>query len=325
MGSVLKKRLLGMIPMVLLLSMLIYGLIELAPGDAVLNMLGEENPNATPEEIARLRQYYGLDQPLPVRYAKWLARVVRGDFGTSQAYHMPVLDIIKQKVPQTLLLTVSALVLSIIIALPIGIHAALHPYSVSDYLQTFMVYLGRTMPNFWFGLMLIIIFSVKLKWLPAGGMRALRDATGWVAVRDIGKHLILPLGVLTFLRITGWVRYIRSSMLDNINADYVRTARAKGLKERVVVMKHALRNALIPIVTIMALDIPHLVGGAVIIETVFSWPGMGRLMFDAIQSKDTNLAMACLILLGLLTVLASLIADIAYAVIDPRVRFGDSR
>lgn len=325
MRSVLKKRLLGMIPMVLLLSVLLYGLIELAPGDPVLSMLGEENPNATPEEIARLREYYGLDKPVPVRYVKWLGRVARGDFGTSRAYHMPVLTIIKQKIPQTLLLTVSALVLSIVIALPIGIHAALHPYSVSDYVQTFLVYLGRTMPNFWFGLMVIIVFSVKLKWLPAGGMRNLRDATGLAAVGDVAKHLVMPLGVLTFLRITGWVRYIRSSMLDNINADYIRTAKAKGLKERTVVMKHALRNALIPIITIMALDIPHLVGGAVIIETVFSWPGMGRLMFDAIQSKDTNLAMACLILLGLLTVLASLIADIAYSVIDPRVRYGDSR
>lgn len=324
MHTFIVKRVLGLIPLLFLLTVLLFTLIELSPGDPLMQMFAD-NPNLTPEEMARLVKYYGLDQPVPVRYIKWLSRVVQGDFGSSRAYHMPVFSVIKQKIPPTLILSVSALALSLLIALPIGIYAALKPYSASDYAQTFLVYLGRSMPSFWFGLMLIIIFSVRLKWFPAGGMRSLEDARGLQALSDLVKHIILPLSVLTFLQITGWVRYIRSSMLDTINSDYVRTARAKGLRERTVIYRHALRNALIPVVTLVALDIPALVGGGVVVETVFSWPGMGRLLYDAIISKDTNLAMACLLLLGLLTMLGSLLADIAYAIIDPRIRYGEGR
>jgi len=322
--SYVTRRLLEIIPVLMLLTVLLFTLIELAPGDPLLLMFGN-NPNATPEEMATLSKYYGLDQPVPVRYVKWLSKVLRGDFGSSRAYHMPVMSIVKQKIPQTVLLTTLALILSILVALPIGVYSALKPYSIGDYVQTFLVYLGRSMPGFWFGLMTIIIFAVKLRWLPAGGMTGMEDVRGWGAFVDGLKHLTLPLAVLTFLQVTGWVRYIRSSMLDTINADYVRTARAKGLKERTVIYKHALRNALIPVITLVALDMPGLLGGTVIVETVFSWPGMGRLLYDAIMNKDVNLAMACLLLLGLLTVSGSLLADIAYAVVDPRVRYGQGK
>lgn len=313
------RRLLGLIPVLILLSFLIYVMIDSAPGDPVLQLFGY-NPDVRPEEIARLRSFYGLDQPMPVRYSKWMGKILTGNFGSSNAFHRPVTDLMKQRIPRTLQLTVAALIVSLLISLPIGIYSALKPYSTLDYVATFFVFLGRSMPGFWFALMTIIIFSINLKWLPAAGVGS-QDLQGWPGFVDRMRHMILPLSVLTFLQVTAWVRYIRASLLEVIKSDFIRTARSKGLAERVVVLKHGLRNAMIPIITIIALDLPHLFGGTVIIEQVFAYPGMGRLIFEAIVSKDMNLAMGCLILLAFLTVVASLLADIAYALVDPRVRF----
>jgi peptide/nickel transport system permease protein len=313
------RRVFGLIPILILLSFLIFVMLDSAPGDPVLQLFGY-NPDVRPEEIARLREYYGLDQPMPVRYWKWMSKILSGSFGTSNAFHMPVTELMKQRIPRTLQLTVAALVLSLLIALPIGVYSALKPYSPLDYIATFFVFLGRSMPSFWFALMTIIVFAIWLKWLPAAGVQT-HQLTGWEGLMDRLKHTILPLSVLTFLQVTAWVRYIRASLLEVVKSDFVRTARAKGLSERRVILKHALRNAMIPIITIIALDLPHLFGGTVIIEQVFAYPGMGRLIFEAIVSKDMNLAMGCLILLAFLTVVASLLADIAYALVDPRVRF----
>ncbi len=313
------RRVLGLIPILLMLSFLIFAMIDLAPGDPVLQLYGY-NPNVGPEEIQRLREYYGLDKPMPFRYISWARKMLSGSFGNSAAFHIPVSELLAQRIPRTLQLTVVALCTSLIIALPIGVYSALKPYSPIDYVATFCVFLGRSMPSFWFALITIIVFSIHLKWLPAAGVET-GDLKGWVGSFDRIKHLILPLMVLSFLQVTGWVRYIRASLLEVVKSDYIRTARAKGLAERTVVLKHALRNAMIPIITIIALDLPQLVGGTVVIEQVFAYPGMGRLIFEAIVSKDVNLAMACLILLACLTVVASLLADVFYAVVDPRVRF----
>ena len=302
-----------------MLSVLLFTMIDLAPGDPVLQLYGY-NPDVRPEEIQRLREYYGLDKPMPYRYAKWVAKMASGSFGNSAAFHIPVSDLLGQRIPRTLQLTVVALCTSLIIAVPIGVYSALKPYSLADYVATFFVFLGRSMPSFWFALITIMVFSIHLKWLPAAGVET-GDLTGWIGSWDKIKHLILPLMVLTFLQVTGWVRYVRASLLEVVKSDYIRTARAKGVTESKVILKHALRNAMIPIITIIALDLPQLVGGTVVIEQVFAYPGMGRLIFEAIVSKDVNLAMACLILLACLTVIASLLADISYAVVDPRVRF----
>lgn len=321
MGAYIVRRVAGAIPLLLLISAIVFSLIALAPGDPLLTMR-MENPRAvSPEAIARLRAYYHLDDPLPVRYLYWLKSVLQGDWGYSSTYKVPVKDLVVSRMPNTLLLTVSAWLLGLLVALPIGIISAARKYSIFDYGVTFAAFLALSMPPVWFGFLTIMLFAVQLKWLPIGGVAELTHGTAGALLVDRIRHLILPMTVLGLVQVAYWVRYVRTSLLEVLGMDYIRTAKAKGLGDRGVLLKHAMRNALIPVLTIAALDIPYFFGGAVVVETIFSWPGMGRLMYQAVIGSDYNLALCCLMLLAVLTIASNLVADVLYAVVDPRVSY----
>jgi peptide/nickel transport system permease protein len=309
-----------MIPLVLGLSIIIFLLLVLAPGDPV-DFLIFGNPNVRPEDVARLKHLYGLDQPLYVRYFKWLSRAIVGDFGYSMTYKEPVLQLVLARVSNSLWLTVPAFFLALLVAIPVGVYSALHQYSSVDYFATFFAFFGVSIPAFWFGIMMIYFFAVILKWLPPGGFTTPGVSPGLPFYLDRIRYMILPTVVLSLLQMAALTRYTRSSMLEVIRQDYVRTARSKGLPERVVINKHALRNALIPIVTILALSIPALFAGAPLTETVFAWPGIGRLLVEAVLGADFAVAQAIIVFLALLVIVFNLLADIAYALLDPRIRY----
>ncbi|AFZ66683.1 ABC transporter permease [Deinococcus peraridilitoris] len=329
MSIYIVRRLLQMIPLLLLISLVIFTLTALQPGDPIDQF--RFNPQTTAEDIARLRASYGLDQPIYKRYWAWLTRAVTGDLGYSQVLNQPVTQFLfEQRLPNTLLLSGVAFLVSICVAIPLGIFSALRQYSSADYFLTFMSFIGFSVPVFWLGIMLIYLFAVVLPTatggaisLPAGGIETVGiEGSGfWIEALDRLKYLILPVFALGFIQVAAWTRFMRASMLEVINQDYVRTARAKGLSQRVVTYKHALRNAVIPIVTILGLSIPGLLGGATLTETVFIWPGMGRAIFDALVAKDYNIVMAALTFLALMTVVFTLITDLAYAIVDPRIRY----
>lgn len=330
MGTYILKRTLQMIPLLLLISLVIYGLTALQPGDPV-DQLTFGNSNITPEDIARLKAAYGLDQPWYTRYLFWLGQAVRGDLGYSQDFNIPATEFVfQQRMPNTLLLTVPALVLSTLIAVPLGIFSAVRQYSLPDYVLTFLSFVAFSAPVFWVGAMALYLFAIFLPnvtggavSLPPGGLGGdvPAEAGWWAAALDKLKYLILPLSILMLREIAVTTRFMRASMLEVMNQDFIRTARAKGLPARRVLYKHALRNALVPILTIMGLSIPGLFGGAVITETVFSWPGMGKAILDALVSKDFNVVMVSLMLLSILTVVFQLLTDLAYAAVDPRIRY----
>ena len=303
------------------LSVLLFTLLVYTPGDPV-ELLAQANPEVQPEDVQRLREYYGLDDPLVIRYLKWLRAVAHGDLGYSRTYSLPVRTLIGQRLGNTLLLVGTAFLIALVAGSAIGIYSALHQYSPADYGFTVFSFLGLAMPNFWQGIVLILIFAVWIPLFPAGGMTTPGVAPGWPMAWDRLWHLVLPVAVLATSGMASWTRYVRSSMLEVIRQDYVRTARAKGLPERRIVRRHALRNALLPVITLVALSIPGVLNGAVLTETVFSWPGMGLLLFQAVLGHDFNVAMAVLLFLALVTVGANLLADMAYAVVDPRIRYG---
>jgi len=316
------KRVLELIPVFFMISLIIFLLINLMPGDPLLQMR-MDNPRAVmtdPQRIQALREYYRLDDPLFVRYLTWLGSAFTGDFGFSSLYKVPVWDMIISRLPNTLLLTIVAWLIGLAVALPIGIYSAVKKYSVFDYSATVTAFVGMSLPSFWFGLMGIIIFSVTLRWLPVSGMETYGLTEPWAIFWDRFRHLILPACVLGFVQVASWVRYIRTSLLEVLDQDYVRTAYAKGVPDRKVIIRHALKNAMIPIITIIALDIPYFFGGALIIETIFSWPGMGRLMYQAVIGSDYNLAISCLMFLTMITLISNLVADFLYVLVDPRIR-----
>lgn len=330
MGTYALRRVIQMIPLLLVISLVIFGLTALQPGDPV-DQLVFGNSNITPEDIARLRAAYGLDQPWITRYFFWLQQAVTGNFGYSQDFGIPALEYIFQnRLPNTLLLTVPALVISTLIAVPLGIFSAVRQYSVMDYVLTFFAFVAVSAPVFWVGALALYFFAIYLPQLtggvlslPPGGLGGdVPPEAGWWAVTlDKLKYLLLPLMILMLREIAVTMRFMRANMLETLTQDYVRTARAKGLADRRVLYKHALRNAVTPIVTIMGLSIPGLFGGAVITETVFSWPGMGKAILDALVTKDFNVVMVCLMMLALLTVVFQLLTDLAYALVDPRIRY----
>ncbi|MGH2454296.1 MAG: ABC transporter permease [bacterium] len=303
------------------LSIVMFGLLVYTPGDPV-ELLAASDPDVQPEDIAALRKYYGLDDPIAVRYVKWLRTVVRGDLGYSRTYRVPVIQIIGQRLGNTLLLVGSSFLVAFAVGIAIGIYSSLRQYSVADYSFTIFSFIGLAMPNFWQGIVMILLFAVWLPLFPAGGMITPGVQPGWPLFVDRLWHLVLPASVLATSGMAAWTRYMRSSMLEVIRQDYVRTARAKGLAEGRVINKHALRNALLPIITLIALSIPGVLNGAVLTETVFSWPGMGLLLFQAILGHDFNVAMAVLLFLAVATVLFNLLADVAYSLVDPRIRYG---
>jgi len=320
MWRFLARRLLQSLVVLAGLSVLMFTLLAYTPGDPV-ELLASSLPDVQPEDIARLRRYYGLDDPAYVRYVKWLRTVLKGDLGYSRTYAEPVATLIAQRLGNTAQLVLGAFVIAFVVGIAVGIYSALHQYSILDYVATLLSFGGLAMPAFWQGILFILFFAVWLPWFPAGGMLTPGVQAGLPMALDRLRHLVLPVSVLATEGMAVWVRYSRSSMLEVIRQDYVRTARAKGLAEPTVTRRHAFRNALIPIITLVALAIPGLLNGALITETVFSWPGMGLLLYQAVLGHDYAVSMAVLLLLAVATVLANLLADVAYAIVDPRIRY----
>jgi len=315
------RRVLQAIFTLIVISMILYGLISAVPGGFMSAYT--ERSDFTPEDLARIRAKFGLDDPVPVRYFKWLKNMLQGDMGNSLFTKRPALEEIADRLPNTLLLMGIMMVTTLLVAIPLGILSAVKQYTWFDHISTTIAFAGQSLPVFWFGLLLIIIFAVTLRGadgrplLPGSGMYALGEP---FSLMDRIKHLILPVSMLTFVSAAGYMRYLRSSMLDVIHEDYVRTARAKGLSERLVIYKHALRNAIIPLVTLVALDLPSLFGGALFTETIFAWPGIGRLYFTAALKTDYPLVMAVLMIESALIIGSNLLVDLIYAVLDPRIR-----
>ncbi|OBZ97157.1 diguanylate cyclase [Pararhizobium polonicum] len=308
------SRLLQAVLVTFVMSLLLFMLIGLMPGDPVENML-EGNPSLTPETMAQMRALYGVDQSLFARYGHWLYAALHGDLGYSSVYFKPVLEILGPAVIQTAKLLIATELISIPIAMVLGALAARKPGGWVDNLISLLAFASISLPGFWTSLILIIVFSVKLGWLPASGTPLLADAP----IGDQIVHMILPIVVLTFFHVGPLVRYVRASMIETLNSDFVRTARAKGLSETTVVMRHALRNALIPMVTVLALGFGSLFSGALVVETIFGMLGMGKVIYDSISNIDFNLALVGLLLATIVTLFSSLLADLAYAWLDPRI------
>jgi peptide/nickel transport system permease protein len=326
MGSFILRRLLGAIPLLLGIATLIFFVLNLAPGDPTAFMF---NPNMPAEVLEQIRRNFGLDQPIHIRYVKWLVAFFQGDFGYSFAQSRPVADILKEALPNTLMLTMGALFLVFLIGMAIGVLQAVKQYSVFDSSSSIISLFFYSMPPFWLALMLMLLLSLKAhQWgwpiaFPPTGITSVdyEFMTGAEKVKDRLMHLVLPTLTLTLALAAGVARYTRGQMLEVVRQDYIRTARAKGLPERTVILKHALRNSLIPVITLLGLYLPLLFSGTVFIETIFAWPGMGRVIFDAIFQRDYPLVMATSFIFATMTVLGNLMADVLYAFVDPRIRY----
>ena len=325
MGRYLLRRFLLMIPLLLGITMISFAVIHLAPGEPT-GLQTEFNPKITKEARERLRAYYNLDKPLPVQYVLWLKKVMTLDFGRSFSPDgRPVTEKILERLPITLLINVSSMVLILLVAIPIGIYCATRQGSLGDRTLTVFVFVGYATPTFWLALLLMMLFGVKLGWLPISGIRSLvgyEKLSLWGKVLDWTRHLLLPVLVSAFGGLAGLSRYMRSSMLEVIRQDYITAARARGLPEGKVIYRHALKNALLPVITILGLSVPGLIGGSVIFETIFSIPGMGQLFFYSVMARDYPVIMGMLVIGSVLTLLGNLLADIAYAWADPRIRVG---
>jgi peptide/nickel transport system permease protein len=299
----------------------VYFILYLVPGGPFDQLrAGGADAAAQEAQIRRLNQLLGLDRPLHERYVRWLGNAVRGDWGTSWsvAFGQPVGRLIESRLSSTLLLMGLAALVSFLLALPIGIFAALRQYSVWDYLITGFSFFGLSMPTFWFGVMMLIAFSVVWQVFPAGGASTAGREGDWL---DRARYLVLPVAVLSLIQVAGWSRFIRSSMLEVLRQDYMRTARAKGVPWSRVIVTHGLRNAFLPVITLLGLEVPQLFGGAIITETIFSWPGMGRLFFQGISQNDWPLVQAITMLSAVLVVAGNLLSDLCYAAVDPRIRY----
>lgn len=315
------KRLSLMIPLIFGITVITFIVIHLAPGGPV-EVQTEMSLKASAEARENLKKLYGLDKPLHVQYIEWIKRFIKLDFGKSMVDGRKVTDKIWETIPITLIIDLLSLILMFIIAIPLGVYSATRQHSLFDKVSTVGVFIGFSMPEFWLALLLMIFFGVQLGWLPISGIQSIDVSEMNKAERifDWIKHLILPVGITAFGGLASLSRYSRSSMLEVIRQDYIKTAYAKGLKEHDVVFRHALRNALLPIITILGLSIPGLIGGSVIFEQIFSIPGMGRLFFSSAMSRDYPTIMGILTIGAVLTLIGNLIADISYALVDPRIR-----
>ncbi|MGB9935869.1 ABC transporter permease [Thermodesulfovibrio yellowstonii] len=321
MLSYLIKRFLLMIPILFGITLICFIVINLAPGSPA-TFQEELSPKASPEAVEALKKLYGLDKPIHERYLNWLKMVVTLDLGKSFVDGRNVKDKIKERLPITVTLNLFSLLLILIIAIPIGVYSALKQGSLFDRALTVFVFTGFSVPTFWLALLAMIVFGVNLGWLPISGIHSIGAETMPFHERlvDWIKHLILPVTIMSFAGLAGMSRYTRSSMLEVLRQDYIRTARSKGLPERVVIIRYALRNALLPVVTLLGLAIPGLIGGSVIFESIFSIPGMGQLFYSSAMARDYPTIMGILIIGALLTLIGNLIADIAYFIVDPRIR-----
>ncbi len=324
MLTYIARRLLQSIPIMFLLSVFLFGLVRLMPGGPLAQ--AERNPNVSPEQLSLMRVRLGLDQPLPIQYIKWMkAFVLEGDWGYSIKFRKPVSEMIWDRLPATLLLFGVSFLVTLLIAIPVGVYSAIKPYSLFDNIITTLSFAGQSVPVYWFGLILILVFYLKLQnpfgdgpMFPAGSMYTIGKEDD---VMDLLWHMVLPVIATSVGWVAWYSRFLRSSMRDILNEDFIRTARAKGLSARMVYFKHALRNALLPLVTMMALDLPTVFGGAVFIETIFSWPGMGRLFWDAARGRDYPVLLASVMIQAALILLFNLLADVIYGWLDPRIRY----
>ncbi len=316
------RRLLGAIPLLLFVSVSVFALLHAAPGGPTGAYMRRGVTNQA--DLARLEEELGLNDPLPVQYGKWLSRILQGDLGMAVTSKRPVADEIRDRLPNTVTLMLIAWGVTLLIAIPVGIYSAIRQYSRFDHAVTTLTFIGQSIPIFWFGLILLLVFYMRLEnpftgepLLPAGGVATMGAP---FSLADRIQHLILPVTMLA----AGWVawysRFLRASMLETIHQDYVRTARAKGVSERLVVLRHAFRNAAIPLVTLMALDVPFLFTGALFTEVIFAWPGMGRLFYAAAERRDYGLLMAIIMITSALIIVANIVADMLYTLLDPRIR-----
>jgi peptide/nickel transport system permease protein len=320
----LLKRLSFMLPMLLGITLVSFTVIHLAPGTPT-DMATTLNPKASLEAQKRLRELYGLDKPLLTQYWDWLKRLAVLDFGLSfSPDRRPVWDKIKERIGVTVGINLLAMLIILSVAIPIGVIAASRPHSWFDRGTTLFVFFGFAMPTFWLALLLMMFFGVYLDWLPISGLTSLnfRQFSFWQKAQDLAAHLTLPVLVSAFGGLAGMSRYMRGNMLEVIRQDFIITARAKGLPERTVIFKHALRNALLPVITILGLSVPGLIGGSVIFESIFAIPGMGQLFYGAVMARDYPLVMGELVIGAVLTLMGNLLADVGYALVDPRIRAG---
>ena len=318
MASYLLRRLLIAIPSLLGISLILFTVLAMAPGDPFQEMA--TNPNVPPEVREALRASFGLNDPIMVRYVRWLGAMVQGDWGFSFASRIDVDKLILQRLPTTLMVIGAAQLLAIVVALPVGVLAGTRPYSIFDQIANTLAFVGFSLPTFFTGLLLILVFSVSLDWFPFV-YRSDLAATGWRWYWEMFRQAIMPITVLGLFQAASYTRYVRSAVLDVIRLDYVTTARAKGLGERTVTLRHITRNALIPVVTLVALQMPAVFGGAIVTEQIFRIPGIGSLLIDAILANDTPVIMAVTFVFACLVVLFNLIADILYGWLDPRISF----
>ena len=312
----LLRRVLSAIPLLVGVSLILFAVLHLAPGSPL--DVYAENPAVTPEALENIRVSLGLDRPLPEQYVRWVGAFLRGDWGYSIRTNNPAVEDALSRLPATLLLSGSAFVLALLIALPLGIVSAVRRYTWVDHTATLFSFLGISTPVFWLALMVQLLFSVQLGWLPSAGVSSVGDGS----FIDRLQHLVLPASVLSLAFVAGWSRYVRSSMIEVLSLDYIRTARSKGLRERLVTYRHALKNALIPVVTVIALDLAVLFSGAVITETVFAWPGLGRLFIESMNGRDYPVLLGLMMFGSFGLILINLLTDILYGFLDPRVRYG---
>ena len=318
------KRLVQAIPLLLGIATVTFFIVHMAPGDPMDFYLEQRyDRNIDPEVIELIRQKYGLDQPLHVQYVKWLGNLLQGDLGESFVHRRPVSALLAETIPYTLLLTVLALLVDALVGIFLGILSAVKQYSALDKTVTFSSLIIYSVPGFWLALMLVLVFSVHLGWFPTSQTRSFDyEFLSWFGkLLDLAWHLVLPVFVLGIASAAGTARYMRSQLLEVLNEEYILAARARGLRERTVILKHAVRNALIPIVTIFGMSLPFLLGGAVVIETIFAWPGMGRLALSAVNARDYPVILATMMIAAVLTVLGNLLADVTYTLVDPRVSY----
>lgn len=320
MTTYIFRRLFQAVVVLVLLSFITYGLMGLMPGDP-LDIACAANPHCTPENLQQMKKNLGLDRPIVVRYAEWVGQIVRGDLGYSRTYRLPVAEILLPRLGNTIILGFLSLVVSLVVSIPLGIFTSLRAHTRTDYLVNLFAFFGISAPSFWLGLMLIIVFSVWLGWFPASGVETIGGMSGILStIGDRIHYLVLPVTTLSLLEIASWVRYTRSSMMETMRMDFIRTARAKGLPEREVVMRHGVRNAILPVVTVVALSVPIMFSGALITETVFAYQGVGKLMYDSIMGNDFNVAMCSFIISCVVVLITSLMADVAHAYLDPRIQ-----